>query len=187
MASLERVVVEWTAGTALPGISVFYGNPSVPTLANEVYTFFDSIKALIPSSLSLTIPSSGDIIDDADGALAGSWSTTGVGSLAMTGGGSYAAGVGCRVVWRTNGVRNRRRVRGSTFLCPLITNVYEANGTLTSSALSTISTAAGVLASSGTLAVWSRPTTVGAADGDSNTVLSALVPDRVTALRSRRY
>jgi len=187
MASLERVVVEWTAGTALPGFSVFYGNPSVPTLANEVYDFFNAIKALIPSSLSLTIPSSGDLIEDSDGSLAGTWSTSGVGSLAMTGGGSYAAGCGLRVVWRTNGVRNRRRVRGSTFICPIITNSYEANGTITSAALTTVQTAATVLASSGTLAVWSRPSGAGATDGDSNTVLNALVPDRVTSLRSRRY
>lgn len=187
MASLERVVVEWTGATALPGISVFYGNPSVPTLANEVYDFFDAIKDLIPSAISLNIPSSGDIIDDTDGALAGTWSTTGVGTLAMTGFGAYAAGVGARVIWRTNGVRNRRRVRGSTFVCPLITNVYESNGTITSAALTQLETAAGVLASAGTLAVWSRPTSVGAADGASNTVLSAQVPDRVTSLRSRRY
>lgn len=187
MASLERVVVEWNAGTALPGISVFYGVPSVPTLANEVYDFFDAIKGLIPSSISVTVPSSGDMIEDSDGSLSGTWSASGVGSLSMTGSGAYAAGCGLRVVWRTNGIRNGRRVRGSTFICPIVTNNYDANGTIATSPLSTVQTAATVLASSGTLAVWSRPSPGGAANGDSNIVLNALVPDRVTSLRSRRY
>ena len=184
---MERVVVEWTGATALPGISVFYGAPGTPTLASDVYTFFDSVKSIIPSSISITVPASGDLIEDSDGSIAGSWSSTGVGTVVCTGGGSYAAGVGARVSWRTNGVRNRRRVRGSTFICPLITNVYEANGTITSAALTTLGNAATALAAGGNLLVWSRPTPPGGSDGDSNAVLNAVVPDRVTSLRSRRY
>ena len=187
MASLERVVCEWTGTTALPGVSVFYGTPGTPTLASDVYTFFDAIKALLPVGLSIRVPNTGDLIEDSDGSLAGTWSSTGVGTVTGTSGNPYAAGVGARIVWRTNGVRNRRRVRGSTFICPLINGVYETNGTISASALSTLGTAATALAAGGNLVVWSRPSAGGGTDGDSNSVLSAEVPDRVTALRSRRY
>ena len=187
MASIERVVCVWTGATALPGASVFYGSPGVPTLASDLYTFFDAIKAILPSSVSITIPSAGDMIEDSDGALSGTWSSSGTGTVVGTNAASYAAGVGARIVWRTNGVRNRRRVRGSTFICPLTTNVYEPNGTLTASALTTLGNAATAVAAGGNLVIWSRPSPGGGTDGDSNAVLNASVPDRVTALRSRRY
>jgi len=184
---MERVECVWTGATALPGASVLYGSTGVPTLASDAYTFFDAIKALLPSSVSITVPGAGDLIEDSDGSLAGTWSSTGVGTVTGTSGLSYAAGVGARIVWRTNGIRNGRRVRGSTFICPLVTTVFEGNGTLTSAAMTTLGNAATALAAGGRLLVWSRPTPPGGSDGDSNAVLNATVPDRVTALRSRRY
>lgn len=187
MASIDRVLVTWTGANALPGVSVFYGTPGAPALANDLYAFFDAIKALIPSVVTLTIPAAGDMVDDVTGALSGTWSASGVGTIGGIGPGAYAAGVGARVVWRTNGVRNGRRVRGSTFVCPLITNCYENDGSLSSSTIGTLTTAAGAVVTAGRLLVWSRPTNSTSGDGESNVVNAAQVPDRVTALRSRRY
>lgn len=187
MASLQRIRCELTGTTALPGVATFYSEVAVPSAVADVAAFWDDVKALLPTGLTVTIPGSGDVIDDTDGALVGTWSEGSDTQVVGTTNSPYAAGVGARVIWRTNGVRNRRRVRGSTFLCPLVVGCYDSQGTLDASQLTTISTAAGVLASGGQLRIWSRPTTPTAADGTSNLVLSAQVPDRVTALRSRRY
>jgi len=186
MVAMERVEVEWTGTTGLPGVSVLYGEPGTPSLNSDVLAFFDSIKTLIPAGTSIFVPSSGDLIEDSDGSLAGTWSNSSGGTVACTGAGSWPAGTGARVVWRTNGIRNRRRVIGSPFIAPLVAAAFESNGTIAPASLTTLRTAATALAAGGRLLVWSRPTTVAAADGASNSVLNATVPDQVTSLRSRR-
>lgn len=187
MADIQRIRVELTGITALPGVATFYSEVAVPSAKADITTFFTSIAGLMPNGLQITVPNSGDVIDDTDGSLTGVWTEGTASTIGASGSGVYAAGVGARVVWGTNGIRNRRRVRGSTFICPMVASEFDSTGTIGSSALTTLRNAATVLASSGLLRVWSRPTSVVAADGASHTVLNGSVPDRVTALRSRRY
>ena len=187
MADLQRVVITWTGGTGLPGVNVVYGDTSVPSVVTDMLDFFDAIKGLIPSSVTVNVPSNGDLIDDATGTLSGSWSGSEGGSVTGTSGVSYGAGVGVAIQWNTNGIRNGRRVRGRTFVAPLTSDIFQNDGTIGSTPRTTLQTAASAVATAGHLTIWSRPTTSGGSDGTSNLVLSATVPDRVTALRSRRY
>lgn len=186
MTAMERVEVIWSGAVGLPGVSVFYGDTTVPSLNSDLFTFFDSIKALVPSGVQISIPNSGDLIEDSDGSLAGSWSSSGGGVVTATGSGGYPASVGMAVVWNTNGIRGSRRVRGRTFLCPLVNLCFDTNGTIETTRLAVVQNAATVLASAGNLRVWSRPSLALGA-GTSHSVLNASVPDRVTALRSRRF
>lgn len=187
MPNIARIPVVWTGLTALPGVSVFYWDFSTASDVSELFSFFDTIKNRFPTGLSWQIPGSGDEIDDATGALNGSWLATGSGTVTATGGtSSYAAGVGARVRWRTSGIFNGRRVVGSTFLAPLLGSAFDTDGTITSAVLSDLQGAADTLAANGGVVIWSRPSP-GGSNGESNPVVSAQVPDRATALRSRRY
>lgn len=179
--------MQLAGGTGLPGVSVFYGDPAVPGLKTDLEAFYDAVADFFPSGVSATIPANGDLIEDSTGALAGTWSSGSPSTYTGFNVNDYAAGVGVAVQWNTNGVRNRRRVRGRTFLAPLSGAVLDTNGTLDNSTVTAIQTAADALVAGGHLLVWSRPTPGGGTNGDSNLAVSATVPDRITSLRSRRY
>lgn len=190
---MRRVRVEWNGLGALPGLSTFYYGVASPNVSDLV-TFFTAIKALFPSGLSWTIPSSGDEIDDATGALTGGWVGSGGGTVSATAtAAGYPAGVGARLQWNTGVVYDGRRVRGATFLAPLYGNAYESNGTLTTACISTLQTAADAWVASGVAkGVWSRPITGSDDPADDRpglyaAISSCKIPDRVTSLRSRRY
>lgn len=188
MASILRVPVVWNGLSGLPGVTVLFWDGGVSSVVTDITDFFDDISDYFPSALSWTIPSSGDSLSDSTGAIDGFWSTTGGGTVNGTGGGgaAFPNGVGVRVRWRTGGLRNGRRVVGSTFLTSMLGSAFDTNGTIGSAALGAVQASADLLVASGALLVWSRPTP-GGSDGFSSAVTSAEVPDRVTSLRSRRY
>jgi hypothetical protein len=185
MTTMRRLRVAWEGLGGLPGLSTFYYGVATPNVSDAV-TFFNAIKALFPSGLQWTIPSSGDEIDDATGQLTGGWVGSGGGSVSATGGSAgYAAGVGTRVRWDTLVIAGGRRVRGSTFLCPLVTGCYDGSGTISTTNLTTFQTAASAFAASGVAkGIWHRP--VNGSGGLYAAINTATVPDKVTMLRSRR-
>ncbi len=187
MAAIGKMLVEWTGGAGLPGVSVLYNDGTSTAAVADLVTFFTAIADRLPTGISVVVPSSGDTIDDGNGQLLGEWSGGAGGTINGIGSGSYAAGVGVAVQWNTVGIRNGRRVRGRTFLCPLEVGAYDPQGTISTAARSDIQAAATALATAGNLVVFSRPSGPGASDGDSFAVTSAYVPDRVTSLRTRRY
>lgn len=186
MATIRKIPVQWGGLAALPGYSVFYslGSADVTT---DLATFFNVVKGLLPGAAQITIPPAGDTIDDATGALVGTW--TGTGTVIAGGGssGAYAAGVGGYVVWNTGTVVGRRRLKGRTFLCPLVTGAYDSSGTLDNGNRAVIAGAASTLATAGKLVIWHRPAKITHVGGSSALIVSGVVPDQVTSLRSRRY
>jgi len=148
MTTQARVRVTWDGLGGLPGVSTFYYPSSAPVLTG-LTSFFNAIKGLVPSTLTWTIPNSGDTIDMTDGSLVGGWLGTGGGTVTGTQvGQTYAAGVGARVQWNTLGIVGGRRVRGATFIAPITGSNFDASGTIGSTALSTLQTAASALAAS---------------------------------------
>lgn len=186
---IQRLRCEWS-GTAVegPGLTTFYSTGfAVASLPAAAAAFFNAWKGRIVSNTTITVPNGGDVIDEATGTLVGTWgssgSTTVSGTAAVA---SFAAGVGGRVVWETDVIRNGHRVRGTTFCVPLTTGSYEANGTLAAGAITDIE--AGVSAFLTQLAgegrIWSRPTASSA--GAAVPIARGRVPDRVSWLRSRK-
>lgn len=177
----------WT-GTAITGdgLTTFYWDQAATGMSAAVATFFDSIKAYLAIGSTITVPDAGDLLDDATGELAGSWSDGTTTTVATTGAGGFAAGVGARVKWSTQGVVNGRRVRGSTFLVPLSSAQYQSDGTILDATKSVLQTAANTMlaAPSSPLLIWHRP--VGGSGGSSYEATSGEVPDKVSWLRSRR-
>lgn len=185
MTDIDRVEVTWTGLSGLPGVSVMYFIPGNPAPASLV-TFFTAIQSVFPAGLSWTIPTSGDTIDDATGTLTGGWSTSGGGTVAASGAAAHAAGCGAYVNWSTGSIVGGRRLKGRTFLAPLMNSAYDNAGTIVTGNLTTLQNAATALAVGDGLVVWHRPTSPGGSDGIAALTISAQVPDQVTSLRSRR-
>jgi len=187
MPNLARVLVTWT-GTPVTGggISTFFFDEAHSGFQADVADFLTAVTGLCPAGITITVPPSGDLLDVATGELSGTWAEGTVEIITTSSGVSYAAGVGMRTVWRTAGVRNGRRVRGSTFLVPLVTSAYQSNGTIVDATAAAVQTAAAALvtASGSSMKIYSRPAP-GLA-GAAHTVISAEAPDSVSWLRSRR-
>ena len=190
---LFRVVVSW-AGPQVHGAAVsvlhFDGsNQSAPPVA-AIKGAFQAAAGLFPSGVTITVPTTGDAIEDTTGHLTGVWSGSGGGSVSCSGTANSPAGVGACIGWTTGGIVNGkkgpRKLRGRTFLVPLHGGCYDGDGTLYPTALTQAQALADALRAAGPLAIWHRPTTPGGSDGNSYGVLSGVVHDKVAFLSSRR-
>lgn len=183
--AIRKVPVAWQTGAGGTGVSIFF-TPFGTDATTEIGAFFNAIKAFFPTAVSWNVPSSGDVVDEVSGLITGAWTGGAAASLVGTGSGAYAAGTGVYARWQTNGIVNGRRVKGRTFLCPLITGCYQSDGTITDANLATMNTAVSLLAASGKMNIWHRPKTRTSNDGSAHLIVSGAGPDHVTSLRSRR-
>lgn len=190
---LHRLVLSWSGpgvvGAAATVLHFDGTEEAAPPVAN-VRAAFDSAKLVLPAGVTISFPSAGDTIDDKTGALQGVWSGPAVTPVVGTNPASPMAGVGACITWTTGGIVNGskgpRKLRGRTFIVPLASAACDAQGTLADPTLALLRPLADSLMASGGLAVWHRPTSAGAADGNSYGVLSNNVRDKLAFLRSRR-
>jgi len=193
VTTLNRLVINWQGGgivgTAVTVLHWSGAEGDSPPVA-AIKTAFNTFAPELPSGVTLTIPGSGDKIDDTTGDLAGVWSATGAGTVTGSGGPSSAAGVGAVIGWTTGGIvtgsHGPRKLRGRTFLVPLTSTAYGNDGLLKSTDQAACLTLATALMAAGPLAVWHRPTTASSSDGNSYGVISAKVRPKVAILTSRR-
>lgn len=185
MANIDKLVVTWSGFQGGPGYSIFYATPLNDVQA-DIVTFFNGIKGLLPNDVTISVPGNGDTLNDATGALAGSWSGGTPATIIGENPGSYAGPAGMCVTWNTNAIVGRRRLRGRTFIVPAAGGCFDVDGTLTPANRSTLETAATGLVggAGGNLLVWHRP--VLGSGGVAHPVVSAVVADKVAVLRSRR-
>jgi hypothetical protein len=187
MAAISKIPVVWTGLTGLPGLSVFYsaagGEAAVVTALN---TLLNAVKTQFPTGLTWQTPSAGDSIEDTTGQLVGGWSGASGANIAANGGSTaYAAGTGMYIRWATLTVVNGRRLKGRTFMCPILAAAYDTNGTVQNATVTTWQTAVDAFVAGCDSRIWHRPTG-GLATGTSAVVTAGVVPDVVTSLRSRR-
>jgi hypothetical protein len=185
MASLQRYRVTWTGITGSPGINTFYFKSPVDPAA-ALQAMYSSISGLLPSAAVISFPTLGEVINDSNGALTGTFTSAGAASVTGTAGANYSAASGAMIRWTTGVALNGRLVIGKTFLVPLGTTAYDA-GSLTSAALTTIGNAASTFRGTGAgtvLTIWNRPRP--ATSGTHTDVTGSVVPDKAVVLRSRR-
>jgi len=178
----------WSGAAVIgPSVSTFYFDQSGAGWTASLSNFFDSIKNRLPAGTVVSVPNTGDLIDDATGDLVGTWTDGTAGGATGTGGALYSQGVGFRVKWFTGGFHGGRRVVGSTFIVPMDDSMRDAAGTLGGAQIASVVTAADGLigASSHVMKVWSKPKP-GASDGASHVITSSSVPDAISWLRTRR-
>lgn len=179
------------------GVMTFYNTSETATgWPAAVKSFLNAAPLMFPTSLTFTVPNTGDVLDVDTGALVGSW-TDGAAQTPFSGTntGDWAAGVGIRVVWNTDVIHARRRLRGSNFLVPVAAGIFDVDGTVDTATISERQTAAAnYITSQAQAAVYSRPKparpgahgTLPAVGGFFAPILSATIPDKVSWLRSRR-
>ncbi len=191
---LLRVKARWTGFSGAPGYSIFHFNAfddgstvEAQNAANAVRSFFFSINSLLPQAVTVTVDTSVDVLEESTGQLTNIVGVTPPPTVVGMNTGSFSAPTGAVVHWTTGGVRNGRRVRGKTFLVPMAVVIYQNDGTLNTSNVTTITAAAQALIDSAdtALVVYGRPTQ-GAADGVAHVVTGQRVPDMAAVLRSRR-
>lgn len=190
MATLARVRVSISGTTVIGGgVATFYSSNADPSAFNTALrAFFVSVSPFQPIGTVYSFEGGGDTIDEASGEINGSWSMT---APAVVNGGvnaAYAGGVGTRVVWATSGITRGRRVKGATYIVPLLASQYDVNGAIADASLTTMVTAANTLraADSGSMRIYTRPNAALGTVGKSQAVTGATVPDKVSWLRSRR-
>lgn len=185
--------VNWGSGATNPGVSVLHARIAGTSSAGAAATsfsercrkFFDDIKGVVGGGIVWGFPGEVTELNTATGALEAVHVVTPPANVTSTGAGVYAAPAGIRVEWRTDAIVGGRRLRGRTFVVPLITSGYDTGGTIASSTLTTMASATSnylstVVFTSANPSVWSRT------HGVQADITSAFLPDEVAVLRSRR-
>lgn len=197
MAQLQRQRVTLTGFIGAPGVATYYSAGGL-SLTAGLHDLWSSYVTKMPVGVTATVESSGDLIDDATGDITGGWSEAATAQINGGQNGSYAAPAGCCVTWLTGGIVHSHRVRGRTFIVPMVATQFDNDGTLVGAARDQIvaSSAAFVVAAAGSLVIWSRPFAgtppIGtrpanpARPGSSHVVTGSSVRDKVAVLRSRR-
>lgn len=187
MADVLRHRVVWSGSTVTGGgVSTFYQDSPDTAGPGVLFDFFNAFAGILPTGTTITVATSGDIIETSNGELIGAWSGGTGGVVTGTNTTGYARGVGMRVRWNTAGIFHGRRVRGSTFLCPLGLGVYDTDGSINSSVITASNTAiSDFVGEDQGFGIWSRPQGT-ATDGEFNLITSGTLPDAVSWLRSRR-
>lgn len=189
MTTLHRIAIGWAGGSvvgAAVNVLHFDGSDNAAPPVAAIKAAYQGANAIIPSNVVITVPGSGDTIDDTTGELTGVWTASGGGTVLGSGGSASPAGVGACIGWLTGGIVNGRKLRGRTFIVPLSSDSYDATGTLSSGGFTVMQSLAAALQASGPLAVWHRPTSATATDGTSYGVIANRVRDKVAFLSSRR-
>jgi len=184
---MKRIVVNWSGGSVQGlAVTVLHFDDNTSGIAAAVLGAFQGIAPILPDSVVVTVPDNGEMIDETNGQLVGVWTEVGTGGTVPGGAvsGASAAGVGGCVTWLTGGIVNGHRVRGRTFIVPLVTSVYEDDGTLTASSYSLMNGFGADLTAAG-LEIWSRPS-VAVPTGSAWPVTGHRVRDKVAFLSSRR-
>lgn len=183
-----RITALWNGATGLPGYSRFkfagdLDSAGAAAAAARLRTFFDSVKALIPSAINITFAETAQVFS-VDQQLTGEITYAPPAAVAGTSSGNFAGPTGMVINWVTSAFIGGRKVRGRTFMVPLGTSVYGPDGTPTSIAVTTLTSGAAALAAgTPSLVIASHPS-----EGVYSTagVSGASVPKRVAVLRSRR-
>lgn len=187
MTDVNRMRIAWNDSKVTGGgVSTLYFVGDGAGVPAAVKTFFTSCASKLPIGVQITVPSSGDVLDVATGQPKGLWSAAGGGQVNGAGNSEYAGGVGTRIQWQTLGWNNGRRVRGSLFLVPLPSDVWDLNGNLKSAVRIQFDGAAAALVSAITpsLVVWSRGSSPGM--GTLAAVTAGTCSGTASWLRSRR-
>lgn len=199
MPQIAKVVINWTGFPGGPGYTnLYFGDLSgtgaldqalVDSAASQAQTWIEAWRPRLPTSVYTGIDPTVEAIESTTGAVQAFWTATVAAPVAGGGVASFAAPSGACVSWYTSTVRKNRRIRGRTFVVPLDTASYEADGTLIPTIAGVINPASQALINSAGpahLGVWARPSSKGATDGQWAQATAYRMQDKAAMLTSRR-
>jgi len=183
----------WDQGGSNPGYSVFHARGAGSStageasqdLANKVRELMDGLKAVVTVDYTFTFPPEVLDFNTSTGELEAVHTIDAPANVVGTSANPYSAASGARIEWRTSAIVEGRRLRGRTYIVPVGTNQYEADGTLTAGCRGILQAAADsyfddAFTSDAHPSVWSRT------HGIMADISAAVIPDEVSVLRSRR-
>jgi len=183
-----RISAIWTGATGLPGYTRLKFDGTLDAAgalaaATRVRTFFEAIKSLIPVAISINYAEAAQVYGT-DQVLLSEVGFVPPAVTVGTGAGSFSSPSGMVVNWLTSAVFAGRKLRGRSFLVPLVGATYAADGTPSPTAMTAVTNAAAALVSgSPALVVAGSHATAGFIQ---SAVTGSSVPDRAAVLRSRR-
>jgi hypothetical protein len=193
MGLLRRYTATWSGGKIGTGFTNLYftlGAETAQATADAVKAFFStaySVGAMLPQGVTISFASQVDQVGDHSGELTMSDLVTPPSPITGSDSTRYAAVAGGCVTWQTAGFLGGKRVRGRTFLVPIGGGALQNDGTLDTTFLGFVSSAAtNLIAAAPELVVWHRPSSTEAGDGAPFVVTGAKVSDRTAYLTSRR-
>lgn len=190
----------WSGFAGAPGFTNHFFGTTDPLLAGasqavaDVRAFWVALQSNMPDDVQINVEQNVQIIEDSTGLVEDELTATAVAAVNPTATTGYAAPVGASIEWRTSDFVGGRRVKGRTYVVPLLASAFETDGSLSSTTLSSVqAAAAGLIAAPSQLVVWQRPRAasvgpppVSARVGSLHLVAAAGVSDRAAVLRSRR-
>lgn len=171
--------------------STSMSNTELNAAAAAIAAIYTAMRTSLPTTMSFAVQNTCRIIESTTGALVAIQNIPTVSVVTGNIGGSYVAGTGARMYWHTNQVRNRRMIRGATYMTPLQNGCFTTSGALQGSTTGPLMTAgnAYILAcEAATLQamVLCRPTTKNATDGTAAPIVACSVSSTPASLRTRR-
>ena len=160
----------------------------IDAAAANIRTFFDGVKAYMPSIVTMAVQSGVSMHQD-DGTLTQEATIAALPSPVVgTGAGAYSSVMGFMVRWNTGAINGGKKIVGRTYFVPTSSQVTQSDGTIIELARTTIQAAATAFATSTpSPAINSRARPNNPAAGDQTAaVISATVPDKQVVLRTRR-
>ena len=158
MANMDRVRVVNAGSPGGAASTNFYFIVATTAGLTALGAFFTALKAYIPSTITMQIPSSGDTVNDATGQLVGSWAQPGGTNVVGTGAGIQATPVGVEVAWLASAVIDAHRPVGKTLIVPVSPAAFGTTGIIGPTALGIFNTAANtLLAANSGFGIWHRP------------------------------
>lgn len=181
MVDLNQIRVQWVSTVGINGVSTFYCTGAVGTALDDLEQMFIGLQSVIPTDVSWTFPTAGNVIDSSTGLNTATWIGGPHGGFAGLATGNYAKPVGAVINWHTGKFVQGRQLRGKTFVVPMAASAFDGDGSVSSSARATIVTAAGNWADS-----LSEPQIYSQSTHQVGGVTTADVPPLAAVLRSRR-
>jgi len=197
MTNLYRVRVVLTGFTGAPGVATHYFL-DMATALESVHDTWAGIALEMPDVVGIDIPPAGDVINDTNGELVDAWTSDPVDHIVGSDGGTYTGPSGAVIDWDTSQIYDGHRLRGRTFVVPLPSSKYAADGGIQDAARIQIALAATALveSQSASFVIWHRPFPGSPATlsrparaahaGNHGLVVSSHVPVKAAVLRSRR-
>lgn len=196
MVSMQKMTATWQGFTGAPGTSTFWMQGSSILDPGLIKTFFDAYAPYIPSTVTIQVNGTGELVDPLTGQVTGTWSgTTPAVTTGSAGAGVLQVSSGPQVRVETGAFRRGKHIRGRIFLVPVSSVALATNGLLSSTAQTALQTAATNLrsASGAQWGVFHRPVKdtsvsppVVKEQGEFIASSSVVVLTKMASLRSRR-
>lgn len=195
--TILRATMRWSGFTGEPGYTNLHFSKSgdidgavLDATLSNCRTFFQAFSSRLPTSVGIVFTTTVDEFDTTSGELLNTHSAVLQTQVTGTGGTSpFSSATGACVTWGTDSIVNGRRLRGRTFMVPLLPSAaFESNGSLIEVARAAFQAAAVAFKNETDgypFHIWHQPDP-GVTNGASGPVTSASVADKTAILRSRR-